>query len=143
MSKPDLHENFIREDEIVGSSDRSFGLTLGTVGLLVGAIKLWRAQGSAWWWLTAAAILFAAALFYAPALAPLNRIWLRLGLVLYKVINPIVMALIFVTAVVPTGLLMRALGKDPLHLKRDSEAASYWIAREPPDSPAEPMKYQF
>jgi hypothetical protein len=143
MSRLDLHEDFIRNDEIIGSSDRTFGLTLAGVGLLIGTIKLWRGQNSAWWWLVAAAILLATAVIYAPALAPLNRLWLRFGLVLYKVINPIIMAFIFIAAVMPTGLLMRALGKDPLRLKRDAGAASYWIAREPADARANPMKHQF
>ena len=143
MSRLDLHENFSRDDEIVGSSDRTFGLTLAGVGLLIGTIKLWRGQNSAWWWLAAAAVLLAAAVIHAPALAPLNRLWLRLGLVLYKVVNPVVMAFIFIAAVLPTGLVMRALGKDPLRLKRDAGAASYWIAREPADARSEPMKQQF
>jgi uncharacterized membrane protein len=143
MSKLDLHENFTREDEIVGSSDRGFGLTLAGVGLLIAAIKMWRGQDSAWWWLAAAAIFLGTALFYPVALAPLNRVWHRLGLVLYKVINPVVIALIFLTAVLPTGLVMRALGKDPLRLKRDAAAASYWIARKPPGPRPQTMKHQF
>jgi hypothetical protein len=143
MSRLDLHEDFRRDDEIIGSSDRTFGLTLAGVGLLIGAIKLWRGQDLAWWWVAAAAILLATAVIHAPALAPLNRLWLRLGLVLYRVVNPIIMALIFIAAVMPTGLLMRAFGKDPLRLKRDVGAASYWIAREPADASSDPMKHQF
>jgi hypothetical protein len=138
-----LHENFSRDDEIVGSSDRTFGLTLAGVGSLIGTTKLWYGQESARWWLAAAAILLVAAVIYPPALAPLNRLWLRLGLVLYKVINPIVMGLIFIAGVLPTGLVMRALGRDPLRLKRDAGAASYWIARAPADARSEPMKHQF
>jgi hypothetical protein len=143
MVKLDLHENLIRPDEVVGSSDRSFGVTMAGVGSLIGAIKLWHGQDSAWWWLAAAAIFLGSALLYSPALAPLNRLWRRFGLVSYKVINPIVMALIFFIAVLPTGLVMRALGKDLLRLKRDTKAASYWIAREPSGPRSETMKHQF
>jgi hypothetical protein len=73
----------------------------------------------------------------------LNRVWLRLGLVLYKVVSPIAMGLVFVTTVVPIGLVMRALGKDPLRLRRDSHAASYWIQRDPPGPAPDTMKNQF
>ena len=76
-------------------------------------------------------------------LAPLNRLWLRLGLFLHKIITPVVMALIFFTTVLPTGLVMRALGKDPLRLRRDPAAASYWIARNPSGLAPETMKNQF
>ena len=79
----------------------------------------------------------------AAALAPLNRVWLRLGLVLYKVVNPVAMGLVFFTTVVPIGLMMRALGKDPLRLKRDASAASYWIMRDPPGPAPDTMKNQF
>ena len=65
-------------------------------------------------------------------LKPLNRMWFKFGLLLHKVVNPIVMALVFFGTVLPTGLIMRALGKDPLRLKWQPDANSYWIERRPP-----------
>jgi len=53
------------------------------------------------------------------------------------------MALLYYVSVVPTGLIMRALGKDLLRLKLDRTAESYWIAREPPGPAPESMKDQF
>jgi len=38
---------------------------------------------------------------------------------------------------------MRAFGKDPLRLKRDEAAPSYWIARDPAGRAHESMKHQF
>ena len=73
----------------------------------------------------------------------LNRLWLRFGLVLYKVVNPAVMTLIFGSTIVPIGVLMRLCGKDPLRLRREPAAASYWIAREPPGPLPETMRDQF
>jgi hypothetical protein len=140
---PGLHEDLTREEAVVGSSDRSFGLLLAGVGLVIGAVKWWRETGSPWWWLGAAAIFGVAALLYPAVLAPLNRLWLRLGLLLYKVVNPIVMALIFYTAVLPTALVVRFTRKDLLRLKRDPGAASYWIEREPAGPAPETMKHQF
>ena len=67
-----------------------------------------------------------------PCLRPLNRLWLKFGLLLHKVVNPIVMALVFFGTVLPTGLIMRVLGKDLLRLKRQPDANSYWIERRPP-----------
>ena len=76
-------------------------------------------------------------------LAPLNHLWLKLGLLLYKVVNPLVMALMFYLTILPTGLLMRLLRKDPLHLKRDPQACSYWIERRPPGPVPDTMRNQF
>jgi hypothetical protein len=138
-----LHEDLSRDEDVVGASDRAFGLTIAGVCGLVGAVRLALGHHLAPWWLGAAGIALVIAVFRPAALAPLNRVWLRLGLVLYKVVNPVAMGLVFFTTVVPTGLIMRALGKDPLRLKRDPGAASYWIARDPPGPAPDTMKNQF
>ena len=138
-----LHEDLAREDDAVGSSDRAFGLTLAAVFAIIGVVRLVLGHSYASWWLSAAAVMLAFALAWPAALGPLNRLWLRLGLVLYKVVNPLVMGLVFFTTVMPIGLLMRAFGKDPLRLRRDSAVDSYWIAREPPGPEADTMKNQF
>jgi hypothetical protein len=138
-----LHEDLAREDDIVGSSDRAFGLTLAAVFAVIGVVRLVLGHSYWEWWLGAAVVMLAFALAWPVALAPLNRLWLRLGLVLYKIVNPVVMGLVFFTTVVPIGLLMRALGKDPLRLRRQPSADSYWIAREPPGPEPDTMKNQF
>jgi hypothetical protein len=53
------------------------------------------------------------------------------------------MGVVFYTTVVPIGLLMRRFGKDPLRLKFDREARSYWIERDPPGPAGAQMKNQF
>ncbi len=82
--------------------------------------------------------------FAAPqVLAPLNRLWFKLGLLLHKIVNPIVLGIMFYVVVTPTGLIMRLLGKDLLRLKRDPAAASYWIERTPPGPKPESLGDQF
>jgi len=138
-----IHEDLSRDEEVVGASDRAFGLTVAAVCGIVGTTRTMFGHSYGWWWLAAALALVLLALFWTGPLAPLNRLWLRLGLLLYKVVNPAVMALVFFTTVVPTGLLMRLFGKDPLRLRYDPAAASYWIAREPPGPDPSTMKNQF
>ncbi len=53
------------------------------------------------------------------------------------------MAVMFYGAVLPMAVLLLAIGKDILHLKRDPAAASYWIAREPPAPAPKSMTKQF
>jgi hypothetical protein len=78
-----------------------------------------------------AALFFFFAWVRPAALKLLNLIWFKFGLILHKVINPVVMVLVFFGTVLPTGLIMRALGKDPLRLKRQPNAKTYWIERLP------------
>lgn len=143
MGKTDFHEDLTRDDEVVRSSDRAFGITLAAVGAVIGTIKLWHGYGSARLWLAAAAIFLILAMFWTAPLGRLNHIWSQFGLILSRVVNPIVMAFLFFTTVLPIGLVMRAFGRDALRLKRDEKAASYWILREPPGPSPETMKHQF
>jgi len=114
-----------------------------TAVTLISLVNWWH-DGHLWPWTSAIAALFlVAALLYPAALKPLNLLWLKFGLLLHRVVNPIVMALVFFGAVLPTGLIMRALGKDPLRLKRQPDANSYWIERHPPGPAPKSMKDQF
>ena len=95
-------------------------------------------------WAFGVAGAFLAVALVRPAwLAPFNRAWFKFGLLLQRVVNPLVMAVIYFAVVTPTGLVMRALGKDPLRLRYDPDAESYWIHRDPPGPERESMKNQF
>jgi predicted membrane metal-binding protein len=128
---------------VKAGSDRTFGLVFAAFFAIVG---LWPAvHGHApRLWAVGPAGLFALVAFLAPrVLSPLNRLWLRLGVILHLIVNPIVMGLVYFAAVVPTALIVRARGKDLLRLKRDPAAESYWINRDPPGPPAGSMSNQF
>jgi hypothetical protein len=76
-------------------------------------------------------------------LAGLNRQWTKLGVLLGKVVSPIALGLLFYCAIAPLGIVMRLAGKDPLRLKFDRAAESYWIRREPPGPAPDSMTNQF
>lgn len=135
----EIHESFVREDDVRAGSDRAFGLALGAIGL----VPLARGRGVRWWSLGLACALLVAAAAYPPLLGPLNRLWHRLGLLLHAIVSPVVLALMFFSTVAPIGLLMRALGKDLLGLRFDPGAPSYWIERRPPGASADSMPHQF
>jgi hypothetical protein len=137
------HEVFVRDEKIVTGSDRSFGLVMTVALAAVTALNAWH-SGKLWPWTGGLASLFVAAALLRPAvLHPLNLVWLRFGLLLHKVVNPVVMALLFYGTVLPTGLIMRLMGKDLLRLKRQPDADSYWIVRRPPGPSPETMRDQF
>jgi hypothetical protein len=141
--KQSTHEVFSRDEKIVAGSDRSFGIVMAAALAAVTALNGWHA-GRLWPWSGGlSALLLAAALVRPEVLNPLNRLWLRFGLLLHRVVNPIIMALVFFGAVWPTGLVMRWMGRDLLRLQREPDAASYWIVRQPPGPSPETMKDQF
>jgi len=143
MATSQLHEDFSREEEVKAGTDRGFGLVFAGVFGIVTAISLWR-SGTTWHWSLPVAVAFLAiALIYPRILSPLNRLWLKFGLLLYKVMNPLILGLLFFVTIMPIGLVMRAFGKDFLRLRRDPNAKSYWIDRQPPGPPPQSMRNQF
>jgi hypothetical protein len=137
------HEVLERNEKLQGSSNRSFGIVFTVVFAIIGLLPLFHGGRVRLWGLGMAAV-FAVLAFAAPqVLAPLNRLWLKLGLFLHTIVNPIVLGIMFFLVVTPTGLLMRLFGKDPLRLKRDPAAASYWIERTPPGPKPESLGDQF
>ncbi len=77
------------------------------------------------------------------SLAPFNRLWTKLGLVLHEITAPIVLGLIFYLCITPVGFLMRLFGTDPLRRRYDPEAKSYWIKRVPAGPGPDTFKNQF
>jgi hypothetical protein len=140
--KQSTHESFTREEPATPGSDRIFGLVMAAALAVVGLLNGWHA-GRLWPWELLGAVLFGLAAWLRPSsLNPLNRLWMKLGLVLHRIVNPIVMGLLFYGTILPTGLVMRLRGRDLLRLKRDPGADSYWITR-PPGPQPETMRDQF
>ncbi len=140
------HEDFNREKPLETGSDRNFGLTVGGILMAIGALRIALSQelGSLEIALLAVGgILVALALAAPGLLSSVNKAWMSLGLLLSKIVTPLVMGLIFYTTVTPIGLILRALGKDLLNVRKDSAAKSYWVVRNPPGPEPETMKNQF
>lgn len=137
------HEELTRKHAVRGSSDRAFGLVFGAFFALVGLSPLWKHQPRRTWALALAAVFLLVAIFRPIWLHSLNRAWIQLGLLLARVVNPIVMGVLFFVVVVPTAVIFRLLGKDPLRLTLDAKGPSYWIERRPAGPSPHTMANQF
>jgi hypothetical protein len=124
-------------------SNRSFGLLIGGVFLLVAGLHYWKERSDFSVWLIVGVVFIAVSLLMPRALAPLRRLWLKLGHLMSIVVSPIVLAVMYVLAIVVTGVLIRLFGKDLLSLKREPADASYWIKRNPPSLEFKSLADQF
>jgi hypothetical protein len=132
------------QNEIVaGPSDRNFGFTMASVFALIGAVLWFKASSYAAVWLGVAVVFAGLTVWRPQSLGLANRAWLKLGLLMYRVVNPVVMAILFFGAILPIGLVMRLFGKDFLHLARDRSSPTYWLPRSDPRAPSESMRQQF
>jgi hypothetical protein len=137
------HEDLVREQQVEGSSDRAFGLVMAGVCLLVALGPLQHGHAPRWWALAFASVFAVVALLKPILLTPLNRLWTKLGVLLGKVVSPIALGILFYGVLTPVAIVIRVTGKDPLQLKLDRDADTYWIARKPPGPPPDSMGNQF
>lgn len=124
-------------------SDRSFGWTFTVVFLIVTAWAVWRGHG--WWtWTAGIAGAFALCAAIVPALLhPLNVVWMKFGLLLHRIVNPVVLGAIYFLVFTPVALAMRAAGRDALLRRLEPDRRSYWVERDPPGPKVENFPQQF
>jgi len=139
-----MHEHTPRHtSQIQSSSDRSFGFVFAAVFLIVALYPLVHAAGIRTWAVAVSGVFLLLAALVPQVLAPANRLWTKFGLLLHNIVSPIALGILFFLVVTPTGLLMRLFGKDPLRLRYDPAADSYWLKLDPPGPAADSLKNQF
>ena len=137
------HETFDRTHADNPPSERSFAWIFGAFFLLLGFWPIWRGRPIRWWWIAASALTFTIGILRPSLLRTANLLWFRLGGMLNRVTSPIIMSLLFFAVFTPIGAILRMSGKDPLRLRRDPDARSYWIHRDPPGPQPAGMIEQF
>ncbi len=126
-------------DDIKIGSNKSFGIVFSIVFLLIAIYPLINSEGLRVWSLIIAIIFLFLGLINSKILTPLNKLWFKFGILLGRIVSPIIMGIIFFLVVTPIALIMRIIGKDLLNLKFNKEK-SYWIEKNGPKSK---MKNQF
>ena len=126
-------------DDIKISSNRSFGIVFFVVFLLIALYPLIHNEEIRIWSLIISLIFLILGLINSRILKPLNKLWFKFGILLGKIVSPIIMGIIFFLVVTPIGFIMRILGKDVLNL-RYNDNKTYWIEKTGPKSK---MKNQF
>lgn len=137
------HEDVSRSHAVKASSNRAFGWVFTAVFLVIAVWPLVQ-HGTVRWWSLVVSGVFLLITVAAPALLALpNRLWQRFGVLLNRIISPIVLAILFYAVVTPMGMLMRVFGKTNLRLKRNASEKSYWIPRDPPGPKPDSLNHQF
>ncbi len=120
-------------------SNKSFGIVFAAFFSIISFWPMLNGSEIRIWSLIIAVIFFILGLINSKILTPLNRLWFKFGLMLGKIVSPIVLGIVFFLVVTPTGIIMRLIGKDLLNLKKKNYE-SYWIEK---DNENNTMKNQF
>jgi len=142
-ARESTHENFTNQRAVRRGSDRAFGLVFAVIFCLAAVAPLRHGGAVRLDLIGIAGVWLVLALLIPRALAPLNRLWFRFGLLLHKLVSPVVMSLLFFAVITPAALIIRWLGRDPLRLAFEPKATSYWMERRPPGPAPDTMRNQF
>jgi len=126
-------------DNIKIGSNRSFGIVFFIVFLIISLYPLLNDSEIRLWSLIISIIFLVLGVANSKLLTPINKIWFKFGLLLGKIVSPIIMGIIYFFVVTPIAILMKLLKKDILNLKYNNKD-TYWIEKSGPKSK---MKNQF
>ena len=115
-------------DRIKIGSNRSFGVVFFIVFLLISVYPLINDENIRYWSLLISLIFLVLGLLNSKILTPLNKIWFKFGILLGKIISPLVMGFIYFFIITPIGLFLKLFGKDLLKIKFNKKS-TYWIKR--------------
>lgn len=118
----------IRNNQISKKNNIIFGILFSSIFLIIGIYPL-KSETSIRIWPIVLSVVFITITIIRPNLFTfINKLWIQFGILLGKIISPIVMGLVFFFVVTPIGILVRIFKKDVMGLKRGG--SSYWINRE-------------
>ena len=120
-------------------TNKNFGIVFSLIFLIISLFPLINDGSLRIWSLIVSMVFLFLGLINSKILTPLNKIWFRFGLLLGRIVSPVIIGVIFFFVVTPTALIMRLIGKDLLNLKFNNRK-SYWIEKTGPRSK---MKNQF
>ena len=129
----------MNKDNIKIGSNKSFGIVFFIVFFIISTYPLIDGGALKIWSLGISVVFLILGILNSKILTPLNKLWFKFGILLGKIVSPVVMAFVFFGVVTPIALIMKIFKKDLLNIKRNKDT-SYWILKSEPKSK---MKNQF
>jgi hypothetical protein len=115
-----------------------FGLIFFLLFLAIGLYPLKTDENIRVWSVVLCLVFLTVTIIKPNKLIFFHRLWIKFGILLGRIISPIVMGLVFFGVVTPIGIFIKILKKDVMSLKKSS--SSYWINRQ---KEPQPMSKQF
>ena len=130
----------MKQKEIKTGSNKSFGIVFFVIFIIIALWPLLKDENIRVWSIIVSITFLTLGLLNSKILTPLNKLWMRLGILLGSIVSPIVMGVVYFGVVTPIGLIMKLFGKDVLNLKLDKNKPTYWLKK---DEIKSKMKNQF
>ena len=117
----------MNNNKIKLGSNRSFGIVFFIVFLIIAIYPLLNDNSIRLWSLVIGIIFLILGIINSKVLTPFNILWMKFGLLLGKIVSPIVMGFVFFF-ITPISIIMKLLRKDLLNLKKNKKK-TYWLKR--------------
>ena len=95
-----------------------------------------------WIFLSLSVLKLFSTLYYPNFLSPFNRLWFLIGMLLGRVISPVILGIIFFLLITPMSIILKIVGRDELNLKRERKE-TFWVLRESEEIDPQSFKKQF
>jgi Na+/H+ antiporter NhaB len=122
---------------------REFAFVFAVLAALVGLAPLVRGGRPRFIALGVTIVLLLIGLVAPRILRAPARAWLALGALLNRTVSAVVLAIIYVVVITPTGVFRRVSGNDAMQRRFDPTASTYWTDREEPNPRAETLPRQY
>ena len=119
----------MKQKEIKIGSNKSFGIVFFVIFIIIALWPLLKDENIRVWSIIVSITFLTLGLLNSKILTPLNKLWMRLGILLGAIVSPIVMGVVYFGVITPIGLIMKLFGKDVLNLKIDTNKNTYWILK--------------
>ena len=119
----------MKQKEIKIGSNKSFGIVFFVIFIIIALWPLLKDENIRVWSIIVSITFLTLGLLNSKILTPLNKLWMRLGILLGAIVSPIVMGVVYFGVITPIGLIMKLFGKDVLNLKIDKNKNTYWTLK--------------
>tara|TARA_E500000178_G_C17000419_1_gene745355 strand:- start:200 stop:604 length:405 start_codon:yes stop_codon:yes gene_type:complete len=117
-------------NELKLPSNKKFGLFFSFIFIFISSYFFFKSNFILTYiFLVVSFIFLLLGLFFPKYLSLLNKGWMILGLILSKIINPLVLGIIYFGLFTPIGLFRKLIGRDELNLKSE-DVNTYWKKRD-------------
>lgn len=137
------HENITKFSELKIGSNKNFCLTFSAVFFFMGIYPLIHSAPLRMWGLAVSGAFLILAFTKPQLIRPFNYTWARIGMILGKIMVPLVMGILYFSVFFLTGVVMRLLKRDALQLNFGSSQKTYWLKRTDDCFPEESFENQF
>jgi hypothetical protein len=127
-----MNSNLIEKKQI-----RKFGLIAFVFFAILCALGIWAQKNLTIYLFSCLSILGIGFMVAPVQLTPVYKAWLRVGHLLGRAVNTLILIFIYYLVITPASLLKRVMGGRPLPLQPDRAAASYWVTKPEPAQPKE------